>query len=435
MANDYVDYITRELAQIILKLGLSHEEKRRYVYNLILWGRRLGAVGFALKFFDDMVECGYLHLFPLHDHPGYLQYQEIYDAVATKESATLFEKPEQKYDKHNNPFDCWWLGKLHQRNVGMLCCDPESKLWSILTGREMPQKTEMLPMFLELAEFAHKAGNGSLKGMLYHAVIIALSFELEGMVDKRQLLVIEKLNGLLLDEYVMLQADDDFIKSLLSPCNTGVAPMPVFEELHLRIRQIAQTNPIRYGIQKAYAEFLCHLAKQARDENRPELAETCVAELKEMTLCNTGDTDLNYWYIRAVKQSMALRLCFPNSYGYPLPQKQDVDRAQQVFGFSDALANYFNSQNGLREGDNQIRGTPVQAKRSFFEAYHADLRRLYSLDEAIETADSLGIREYFYPVGEGCGGNIYVISTTVCCLIMTARSRIYAHYRKQKYPN
>ncbi|ARU05250.1 hypothetical protein CCO03_11680 [Comamonas serinivorans] len=111
-----------------------------------------------------------------------------------------------------------------------------------------------------------------------------------------------------------------------------------------------------------------------------------------------------------------MQILFPNSFGHPLPQEDEVLDLQEQYGFSQDYAEFLFRQNGFsfdRLADASDPDECLAVGEDDAEG-NADLRHLYALgaeapfDDLNAQLEDFIFREVLFPIGAGYGGQVFV---------------------------
>ncbi len=110
-----------------------------------------------------------------------------------------------------------------------------------------------------------------------------------------------------------------------------------------------------------------------------------------------------------------VKITFPNPFGYPIPSKEDVTKLQGEYGFSDKFAAYSTIQNGflgkLFEEFENMAMYLVGKETSYSFQDFSNLYAFNATDEyndLIKNQDHNIFMDYFFFIGNDCGGNQFV---------------------------
>jgi hypothetical protein len=112
----------------------------------------------------------------------------------------------------------------------------------------------------------------------------------------------------------------------------------------------------------------------------------------------------------------AMQVLFPNAFGHPLPQEDEVLDLQDQYGFSQDCAEFLFRQNGFsfdRLADSSDADECLAAGEDDADG-HSDLRHLFGLgaeapfDDLQAQLEEFMFRELLFPIGAGYNGNVYV---------------------------
>jgi hypothetical protein len=193
-----IEDFAESAVRLIAVSDISDTEKITLIHNVYKFHDSWDTSFTMMRVFDELVECGYLFLFSLSDHPEYLEYTSYFTQIAKEDFAFIYNDIETQ-----EGVGCYWVGKLHRNGkkiaINKLCSKAGTTLWNtFLQDAEQPAEINGLRMILRLAELAEASEDLEMLGTLYY---ISLYFLLDK--DTGSLKYLENLKEFLLSDRVM----------------------------------------------------------------------------------------------------------------------------------------------------------------------------------------------------------------------------------------